>query len=132
MANHKVDHTQIPGLVYDTENQAYKVVFVGGQMAISLDKQEDSISIAAVQQSHSFSLSPDSFSAPVSAVGMKKLSLFGSKEHLEVYVSPSASEDVWFLLDASSSVVDVCASRVKVKAKASLPSTSTCYIVLQG
>ena len=127
----KIDHYQIQARVFDSLNDANRVTVVGGQFAIELNKNEDSIQTWSSHSSLSFTASEaGSVSQELNVEGQKTVKTYTnlSNDHYIVQVSPLASGDVWFTQEGSL----LCASRLRLKLLQAQEAPSTIYAVVQS
>lgn len=137
MKNNKItslDPNQCLIRMYDEQHDANRVRLVG-EHSFSLNSKEDSITSHSHSSEHK--MVP---MEPISCAGMKGVGLyFHGEDGVEVLVdvSPSDSDDVWFLESKLSnnypkSQYDLIARRIRIRLEKETDKKFTVYLNLQG
>ena len=126
----KLDYNQVPLRTFDTENDATRVIFVGGQIAISLVSSEDSITSHSGKAVLVHEASAIGISSEINVSKFSKFCAYSSipTSQFAIEVSPVENGDVWFPAQGNN----VCALRMRIKVLTTPATPSNIYLVLES
>jgi hypothetical protein len=127
----KLDAGQIPMRIFDAENDAYRVTFVGGQIQIALDSSEDSVVAHSSVETLTFAPVALSSSTPINCEKYAAYKIYAASNLSDVVVevSPLDTGDVWFPVAAEGSLV---AKRARIRSTSVGANGVTYYLVVRS